>query len=104
MGKKRSKKKQNRVVTERLVEQVNQEADELDDKKDEASEVFSETISEVLNEDYKEVESVIEQDENISETEEVVVEEKIDRPNKFYLVFAVFVIVMSIIVIISTAR
>ena len=104
MGKKRSKKKQNRVVTERLVEQVNQEADELDDKKDEASEVFSETISEVLNEDYKEVESVIEQDENISETEEVVVEEKIDRPNKFYLVFAVFVIVMSIIGIISTAR
>ncbi|MBQ8841269.1 MAG: hypothetical protein IJZ65_01395 [Ruminiclostridium sp.] len=104
MGKKRSKKKQNRVVTERLVEQVNQEADELDDKKDEASEVFSETISEVLNEDYKEVERVIEQDENISETEEVVVEEKIDRPNKFYLVFAVFVIVMSIIGIISTAR
>lgn len=108
MGKKRAKKKQNRVVTERLVEQVNNDTEELESKSEDASEKFSDTISVVLYEDYNEVASITDQEENIPQSdepqEEVVVEEKIERPNKFYLVFAVFVIVMSIIGIISSAR
>ncbi len=64
-------------------------------KKIEKEEDFSETVSQVLGESYEE----FGEEEIASETE---VAER-ERPNRFYLVFAIFVIVMSIVGIVSTA-
>lgn len=97
MGKKRTKKKQIKAVTDRLAEQVNSESDE------QLSEtvVVRESISTALSEDY---ENVSAEAETPREDTEETVEEAPPRPNKFYLVFAVFIIVMSIIGIVSTVQ
>ena len=57
-------------------------------------ESFSESVNEALGEDYEEL------SREINSAEEVSVER--ERPNRFYLVFAVFVIIMSIVGIVST--
>ncbi|MBQ8614050.1 MAG: hypothetical protein IJ416_07535 [Ruminiclostridium sp.] len=102
MGKKRNKKKQNRVVADRLAEQIENEAfddvaEEFKDKND------SDSIENALYDDYKDIidEEIEEETEEISEETE---EKTVERPNKFYLVFAVFIIVMSIIGVVSTVR
>ncbi len=96
MGKKRTKKKQNKVVTDRLSEQVKNETDE------QLSEtvIARESFSSALREEYDDVSSEEVQEEQQEET----VSEPVARPNKFYLVFAVFIIVMSIVGIVSTVQ
>ncbi len=98
MGKKRTKKKQNKVVADRLAEQVNKENDE----QFEESTIVRESFSSALSEDYREV--TAEDDPAQEESSEEIVAESAPRPNKFYLVFAVFIIVMSIIGIVSTVQ
>lgn len=57
-------------------------------------ESFSESVNEALGEDYEEIsEELAPSDEGVTERE---------RPNRFYLVFAIFVIIMSIVGIAST--
>lgn len=63
-------------------------------QKPEKEESFSESVNEALGEDYEEL------SREINPSEEVTVER--ERPNRFYLVFAVFVIIMSIVGIVST--
>lgn len=98
MGKKRTKKKQNKVVADRLAEQVTKENDE----QFEESTIVRESFSSALSEDYSEVSA--EDDPAQEESSEEIVAESAPRPNKFYLVFAVFIIVMSIIGIVSTVQ
>ena len=98
MGKKRTKKKQNKVVADRLAEQVTKENDE----QFEESTIVRESFSSALSEDYREV--TAEDDPAQEESSEEIVTESAPRPNKFYLVFAVFIIVMSIIGIVSTVQ
>lgn len=98
MGKKRTKKKQNKVVADRLAEQVTKENDE----QFEESTIVRESFSSALSEDYREV--TAEDDPAREESSEEIVAESAPRPNKFYLVFAVFIIVMSIIGIVSTVQ
>ncbi len=98
MGKKRTKKKQNKVVADRLAEQVTKENDE----QFEESTIVRESFSSALSEDYREV--TAEDDPAQEESSEEIVAESAPRPNKFYLVFAVFIIVMSIIGIVSTVQ
>lgn len=98
MGKKRTKKKQNKVVADRLAEQVNKETEEQLGE----SVVVRESIGSALREDYSEVSAVAEPLQE--ETQEETVAEAAPRPNKFYLIFAVFIIVMSIIGIVSTVQ
>ena len=102
MGKKRNKKKQNRVVADRLAEQIENEAfddvaEEFKDKED------PDSIENALYDDYKDIidEEIEEETEEISEEPE---EKTVERPNKFYLVFAVFIIVMSIIGVVSDSE
>ena len=64
-------------------------------RKNNDEESFGEVVTEALGEDYEEL-----GEEEIAEADEAVERE---RPNRFYLVFAIFVIVMSIIGIISTS-
>lgn len=104
MGKKRTKKKQNKVVTDRLAEQINSENDENIKRPESESETVSESLSEAFYEDYDEVTEVTEQEEENEESAEEITEVKVERPNKFYLVFAVFIIIMSIIGVVSTAQ
>lgn len=98
MGKKRTKKKQNKVVADRLAEQVNKETEEQLGE----SVVVRESIGSALREDYSEVSAVAEPLQE--EIQEETVAEAAPRPNKFYLIFAVFIIVMSIIGIVSTVQ
>ncbi len=95
MGKKRTKKKQNKVVTDRLAEQVNKE------NEDQLSEtvIRRESFSTALDEAYEDVSAEAVQDEQQEEAADSA-----PRPNKFYLVFAVFIIVMSIVGIVSTVQ
>lgn len=97
MGKKRTKKKQIKAVTDRLAEQVQAENDEQLEEKV----IVRESISTALSEDYENV--AAEAEELKEEAEEVAVEAP-QRPNKFYLVFAIFIIVMSIVGIVSTVQ
>ena len=99
MGKKRTKKKQNKAVTDRLAEQVNKETDEQLRE----TVIVRESFGSALNEDY---ENVSAETDNTAEEiqEEEAAEESQPRPNKFYLVFAVFIIVMSIVGIVSTVQ
>ena len=103
MAKKRTKKKQNRVVTERLTEQMVSENEEnvapVEEKEPEvkAFEITQE-------EDYTYLTDENEEDEFADEAIEESVETEVERPNKFYLIFAVFIIVMSIIGVVSTVR
>ncbi len=97
MGKKRTKKKQTKAVTDRLAEQIRNENDEQLTE----TVVVRESFSSALNEDY---ENVTAEADTIKEEEEEVSENKQPRPNKFYLVFAVFIIVMSIVGIVSTVQ
>ena len=104
MGKKRTRKKQVKAVTDRLAEQVNNESDEqvLEAKTEQSEKVIiRESISNALNEDY---ENVSAEAEPPKEESEEIPEAAPQRPNRFYLVFAVFIIVMSIIGIVSTVR
>lgn len=106
MGKKRTRKKQVKAVTERLAEQVKSENDEqleknISEKKQDKTPV-RESISKALNDDYETFSAEETQNEE-TESEEIE-EEVVNRPNKFYLVFAVFIIVMSIIGIVSTVQ
>ena len=96
MGKKRTKKKQNKVVADRLAEQVNKETEEQIGE----SVVVRESISSALREDYRDVTTEAEPPQEEAQEEEDA--EAAPRPNKFYLIFAVFIIVMSIIGILST--
>ena len=57
-------------------------------------ESFTDSVSEALGEDYETL------SEEVSSEEETEVER--ERPNRFYLVFAIFVIIMSIVGIVST--
>lgn len=98
MGKKRTKKKQNKVVADRLAEQVNKETDEQIGE----PVVVRESISSALREDYRDVTTETEPPQE--ESQEEAAAEAAPRPNKFYLVFAVFIIVMSIIGIVSTVQ
>ncbi len=98
MGKKRTKKKQNKVVADRLAEQVNKETEE---QLGEAV-VVRESISSALREDYRDVTTEAEPPQE--EAQEEAAAEAAPRPNKFYLIFAVFIIVMSIIGIVSTVQ
>lgn len=98
MGKKRTKKKQNKVVADRLAEQVNKETEEQLGE----SVVVRESISSALREDYRDVTTEAEPPQE--EAQEEAAAEAAPRPNKFYLVFAVFIIIMSIIGIVSTVQ
>ena len=98
MGKKRTKKKQNKVVADRLAEQVNKETEEQIGE----SVVVRESISSALREDYRDVTTEAEPPQEEAQEEEDA--EAAPRPNKFYLIFAVFIIVMSIIGIVSTVQ
>ncbi len=98
MGKKRTKKKQNKVVADRLAEQVNKETEEQLGE----SVVVRESISSALREDYRDVTTEAEPPQE--EVQEEAAAEAAPRPNKFYLVFAVFIIIMSIIGIVSTVQ
>lgn len=98
MGKKRTKKKQNKVVADRLAEQVNKETDEQIGE----PVVVRESIGSALREDYRDVTTETEPPQE--ESQEEAAAEAAPRPNKFYLVFAVFIIVMSIIGIVSTVQ
>lgn len=120
MAKKKSKKKQNRVVAERLAEQINTETEDIAEEvsvppmenvpvvqKEEPEGSIPESITVALNNDYEELEDSSEQldsEEAAEEFSEDIAENKVERPNKFYLVFAVFIIVMSVIGIVSTVR
>ncbi len=100
MAKKRTKKKQNRVVTERLSEQIVNDSEESfspSEKKEEAVKVFDAAPEE-------EYSDIIPEEEPEEQDSEEVITKEIEKPNKFYLVFAVFIIVMSIIGIVSTVR
>lgn len=109
MGKKRNKKKQPRVVQERLEEQLLEENEE---EKDVVSESVlavkepepQESIKNALYEDYENVTGDTDEEFIEEEISEEIVEEKKERPNKFYLVFAIFIIVMSIIGIMTTIQ
>lgn len=98
MGKKRTKKKQNKVVADRLAEQVNKETEEQIGE----PVVVRESISSALREDYRDVTAEAEPPQEEAQEEEAA--EAAPRPNKFYLIFAVFIIVMSIIGIVSTVQ
>lgn len=136
MGKKKSKKKQNRIVTDRLAEQMSSENEEQAGTIQESSEVKeasettrasekksapeindvmkeepqkSETLADSLGtalygEDFEEIRGEGERIELPEEEFEEEPEKQPERPNKFYLVFAVFIIVMSIIGMVSTVR
>ncbi len=135
MGKKKSKKKQNRVVTDRLAEQMSNENEEHAEGINENHGVksISETtrvsetksapeIKDVMEEqpksstladslgtalygdDFEEIRGEGERIELPEEESEEEPEKQPERPNKFYLVFAVFIIVMSIIGMVSTVR
>lgn len=103
MGKKRTKKKQNRVVTDRLTEQMSSENEESLDKEPAEGKIVQ-SISAALYDDYDDVRVESEQEDASDETTEAVAEKAAERPNKFYLVFAIFIIAMSIIGVISTVR
>ena len=64
-----------------------------------SAESFTEGFNEALSEDYSELEDTDAQQPEQGESEQEAV-----RPNRFYLVFAVFVIIMSVIGIISTVN
>lgn len=98
MGKKRTKKKQNKVVTERLTEQINKENDEQLKE----TVIVKESFSSALREDYENVSAEAEPVQEEIQEEEI--SEAAPRPNKFYLVFALFIIVMSIVGIVSTVQ
>ena len=103
MGKKRNKKKQNRVIEEKLGEQL--VSDSGEEKEESPSEdTVHETIREALYDDYEDVNGENEDEVIDEEAAEDVAEEKRERPNKFYLVFAVFIIIMSVIGVISTVQ
>lgn len=113
MGKKRNKKKQSKVVEEKLSEQLVADAEEeaADEEKvpekaleQEKSAIPQETIEDALYDDYEDVR--VDTDDSILDEDfsEEIIEEKKERPNKFYLVFAVFIIVMSVIGIVSTVQ
>lgn len=109
MGKKRNKKKQPKVVEQRLGEQLLDENEEENEGVKTLSDADKrrepeETIKTALYEDYESVSGDAENDVIEEEFTEEIVEEKKERPNKFYLVFAIFIIVMSIIGIASTIR
>ncbi len=100
MAKKKTKKKQNKVVTERLSEQINDENDDIVEAEEDVKVVESLTVA--LENEYEDISEEIEESEE--ETTEVAVEKEVERPKKFYLIFAVFIIIMSIIGMISTVR
>ncbi|MGN0655653.1 MAG: hypothetical protein ACI4KR_02585 [Ruminiclostridium sp.] len=64
---------------------------------------FSQGFNEALSENYEEITETGEAEETEQPTEEAASEEA-PRPNKFYLVFAVFVIIMSVIGVVSTVN
>ncbi|MBR5091408.1 MAG: hypothetical protein IK093_18445 [Ruminiclostridium sp.] len=74
---------------------------EPQETKESPEESVTEGFNKALSEDYEELES-----DNLvpSETDEPEAETAPARPNKFYLVFAVFVIIMSVIGIVSTVN
>ncbi len=100
MAKKKTKKKQNPSVAERLSEQVNTETEEAVEEADEKP--LAESLAIALGSEYEEF--ISEPDDGEEEELQEVSEKEIERPKKFYLVFAVFIIVMSIIGIVSTVR
>lgn len=113
MAKKKSKKKQNRVVAERLAEQIKNEAEDITEEADEVivrepvKATIPESVTVALDNDYEEINEVsaqLDEEEAVEEVSEEVAEVKAERPNKFYLVFAIFIITMSIIGVISTVR
>ena len=94
MGKKRTKKKQNKVVAERLAEQVISENEEQLGEEV----IIKESFSAAFEDDYENVTDEPAQEEAADNAAEA------PRPNKFYLIFAIFIIVMSIVGIISTVQ
>ncbi len=98
------KKKNNAAMTARLTEQLESEASE---EKDETQE-FIQTIQSMDAALGEEPEDVAEADdggeEDAAEAEEGEKVVTAARPNKFYLVFAIFIIIMSLIGIVSTVR
>ena len=64
---------------------------------------FSQGFNEALSESYEEITETSESEETEQPAEEVSTEEA-PIPNKFYLVFAVFVIIMSVIGVVSTVN
>lgn len=100
MSKKRTKKKHNRVVTERLSEQIVNDTEESfspSEKNEESVKIFDTAPEE-------EYSDIIPEEEYEEQAEEEIIAREVEKPNKFYLVFAVFIIVMSIIGIVSTVR
>jgi len=109
MGKKRNKKKQPKVVEQRLGEQLLTENEEETEAVREVAPIVKtpepeETLKNALYEDYESVSGDSEPDIDEEEFTEEIVEDKKERPNKFYLVFAIFIIVMSLIGIVSTVQ
>ena len=103
MAKKRAKKKQNRVVAERLAEQVHKETEESTAPPEEKREMLK-TFESALESEYEETAEEITEEPAEETEQETVAEEPVQRPSKFYLVFAIFIITMSIIGLVSTVQ
>lgn len=103
MAKKRAKKKQNRVVAERLAEQVHKETEESTAPPEENREMLK-TFESALESEYEETAEEITEEPAEETEQETVAEESVQRPSKFYLVFAIFIITMSIIGLVSTVQ
>lgn len=113
MSKKKNKKKKNQnqnlnqQITEKLSEQVKNEAEPYEEPsvneiKAEEHE-RAETLRDVL---YDEFEDLMEEpdDDNSEENQPEISSVQPERPKKFYLVFAVFIIIMSVVGIVSTVQ
>lgn len=100
MAKKKAKKKQNQVVADRLAEQMNKENEDNIPVTDDDKELLK-TFESALENNY---EDATISDDFVEENIDEQVEKVVERPNKFYLFFAIFIIIMSIIGIISTVR
>ncbi len=110
MSSKRTKKK-NTAMTARLAEQLDGGvSQESGAEKGISADDLIQTVRSMdsaLNENYEEVAEAQESEEALSGAAEAGTEAEsaaAPRPNRFYLVFAVFIIIMSLIGIVSTVR